>query len=156
LLPVAREWQCPVVALAMDSSGIPADIERRVGVCEAILAAAARAGVAEEKIFFDPLVLPLSADVSTTALTLETLREIKRRHPAARTTLGLSNVSHGLPSRRLVNGAFLIAALAAGLDSAICDPTQPQIRQAIVLGELIAGKDRLCRRFVRQVRKREL
>jgi 5-methyltetrahydrofolate--homocysteine methyltransferase len=156
LLPFAARNGCPVIALAMDSSGIPDDVQQRLDICESILATATGAGVAEEDLFFDPLALPLSADVRQGRVTLETLRRIKADHPAVKTILGVTNVSHGLPRRKLVNQAFLIAATAGGLDAAICDPTQKEIRSAITLGELVAGRDRLCRRFARQVRKGEL
>jgi 5-methyltetrahydrofolate--homocysteine methyltransferase len=140
----------------MDSRGIPGDPEQRLEVCGAILAAAAAAGVPVERLFFDPLVLPLCSDVRQGQVTLETLREIKRRFPGAKTTMGISNVSHGLPKRSLVNQAFLIAALSQGLDSAICDPMDETVRLAVTQGDLVAGKDRHCRKYTRQVRKGEI
>jgi 5-methyltetrahydrofolate corrinoid/iron sulfur protein methyltransferase len=156
LLPFAAESGCPVIALAMGDAGIPGSVTERLAVCESILAAAAEAGVPEENVYLDPLVLPLSSDVSQGLVTLGTLREMKARFPGARTTLGLTNVSHGLPSRTMVNQAFLIAALVHGLDSAICDPTDQGIRRSITLGELVAGRDRYCRRYTRQIRRQEL
>lgn len=156
VIPLAVSSRCPVIALAMDSEGIPRDVERRMEIAQAIGTRAFEAGIPEEDLWFDPLALPLSADVSQALVTFETLRAIRRDFPGAHTTLGLSNVSHGLPRRRLVNEAFLIAALSHGLDSAICDPTRAGVRQAITLGTLIAGGDRLCRRYTRRVRTGEL
>jgi 5-methyltetrahydrofolate--homocysteine methyltransferase len=120
------------------------------------VAAASEAGVEEADLFFDPLVLPMCSDVQQPQITFETLRQIKTRFPKAKTTLGLSNVSHGLPQRRTVNQAFLLAALSNGLDSAICDPTNERIRWAITLGQMLAGKDRHCRSYSRRVRKGEI
>jgi 5-methyltetrahydrofolate--homocysteine methyltransferase len=140
----------------MDDTGIPPDAPARLAVCERIATAAAAAGVSEERIFFDPLVLPMCSDIGQAQITFATLRELKARFPAAKTTMGLSNVSHGLPKRLIVNQAFLLAALANGLDSAICDPTKERIQWAITLGELVAGKDRHCRRYARRVRKGEI
>ena len=138
LLPTAAEHAVPVIALAMDERGIPREPSVRVAICERILEAATAAGVDPEQLFFDPLVLPVSTDVTQGRVTLA--------------TLGLSNVSYGLPRRPLINQAFLIAALSHGLDSAICDPTDPAIRQAILLGSLLTGRDCYCRRFTRAVR----
>jgi 5-methyltetrahydrofolate--homocysteine methyltransferase len=156
VLAVAAEYGCPVIALAMDGGGIPTEVSRRVAVCESILAAATKAGVSEENIYFDPLAIPVCNDVTQPRMTLDTLREIKTKFPQAKATMGLSNVSHGLPRRTLINQAFLIAALANGLDSAICDPTDEGIRRAIALGELIAGRDRHCRGYTRRIRKGEI
>ncbi len=156
LLELAAARECGVIALAMDDTGIPPETGQRLAVCETITAAAEKAGVAESKLFFDPLVLPMCSDISQAQITFATLREIKQRFPEAKTTLGLSNVSHGLPERAQINHAFLLAALINGLDSAICDPTRDGLLWAVTLGELLAGKDRHCRRYARRVRKGEI
>ena len=104
-------------------------------------------------LFFDPLVLPLSANYAHGETTLRTLQAIKAEFPEAKTTMGASNISFGLLGRARVNGAFLIAAIAHGLDSAVCDPTRREVREAILLGRLIAGRDRYCRGFTRAVRR---
>lgn len=156
MLPLAAEHAVPFVALAMDENGISKDAQGRVKVCRRIHEAAVEASIQENNIFFDPLVMPVSADQSAGAVTLEALRLIKDSFPECRTVMGLSNVSHGLPLRSDINLAFLTAALSVGLDSAICDPTDPGIRKTVLLGELVAGRDRYCRRFTRAVRKGEL
>lgn len=156
LLEVAAPQDCTIIALAMDDTGIPPETGQRIAVCDAIAAAAAKLGVAEDRLFFDPLVLPMCSDITQAQVTFATLRELKVRFPTAMTTLGLSNVSHGLPERAKINHAFLMAALVNGLDSAICDPTRPGVLYSITLGELLAGKDRHCRRYARRVRKGEI
>jgi 5-methyltetrahydrofolate corrinoid/iron sulfur protein methyltransferase len=156
LLALAARRECPIIALAMDDTGIPSEAAGRVAVCESIMTAARRAGVPQDRLLFDPLVLPMSSDISQAQVTFATLRELKRRFPQAKTTLGLSNVSYGLPDRARVNHAFLLAALVSGLDSAICDPTRDGILEAITLGELLAGKDKHCRRYARRIRKGEI
>lgn len=155
LLSLAAEYSVPVIALAMDSQGIPPESRQRIKVIENILDAATSVGIEQKDIFFDPLVLPISSDIQQGKVTLETLRQIKDLFPYVKTTLGLSNISHGLPQRPKINQAFVIAAIAHGLDSAICDPMDNDFRRAILLGELIAGKDRHCRRFTRAIRKDE-
>ena len=151
-LSLASKYKVPLIALVMDEQGIPPGSERRLEVAQTIRDAAAKAGVDEDQLFFDPLAMPIAADITQSKITLETLRRIKERFPKAKTTLGLSNVSHGLTKRSDVNGAFLIAALAYGLDSAICDPSIRSVKRAVVLGELVTGSDRHCRRFARSVR----
>ncbi len=151
-LPFAAQHGAPVIALAMDESGIPTTAERRVAVCKRIRDAAAEAGVAEKQLFFDALAFPIATDVTQGPVTLETIRRIKKELPSSKTTLGLSNVSHGLPKRAHVNRAFLVAAFVCGLDSALCDPTRPSVAKGIALGELVSGHDKYCRKYTRAAR----
>lgn len=152
ILPLAIQYKIPVIALAMDDNGIPDTASARIKVCETIFYAAAEAGMKSEHILFDPLVFPLSTDSIQAKVTIDTLKKIKELFPDVLTTIGVSNVSHGLPRRTVINQAFLIAALSQGLDAAICDPTNPDIIKAMILGEMIAGKDNYCRCFTRSVR----
>jgi 5-methyltetrahydrofolate corrinoid/iron sulfur protein methyltransferase len=152
-LPLAAEGDTPVVALAMDTEGIPAESERRIAISREIAERAAKHGIGTERLFFDPLVFPVSADITQGRVTLDTLRGIKSALPKARTTMGATNFSHGLAKRAEINRAFLIACIANGLDSAICDPTRPSIKRALLLGQLIMGHDRHCRRYSRAVRQ---
>lgn len=156
LLELAAASGSPVIALAMDDTGVPPEPAQRLEVCEKILSTASKLGVGEETIYFDPLLLPMSSDVTQPQITFTTLREIKTRFPKVKTTLGLSNVSHGLPQRRTVNHAFLLGALVNGLDSAICDPTIEGFLWAATMGELLAGRDRHCRTYARRIRKGEI
>lgn len=152
-LGLAAEHQVPVIALAMDKDGIPPTAEKRLSICEYIHTRAAAAGVPDEHLFFDPLVLPISADISQGNVTFDTLRGIKERFPNVKTTMGLSNASHGLKKRITINSAFLMLAIGNGLDSAICDPMKPEITRAILLAELLTGRDKHCRKFTRALRK---
>lgn len=156
LMEVAAARDCSLIALSMDDTGIPPESAQRIAVCDRIAETASKIGVSEGNLFFDPLVLPMCSDITQAQITFATLREIKTRFPEAKTTLGLSNVSHGLPERARINHAFLLAALVNGLDSAICDPTREGMLEAMTLGELLAGKDRHCRRYARRVRKGEI
>ncbi len=153
LLPIAVRFNAPVVALAMNGETIPETTDLRIENCCSIRNKCEELGLKEENIFFDPLVMPISSNYKFGQVVLETLRTIKSEFPQAKTTLGLSNVSFGLPHRQKINSAFLIAAIANGLDSAFCDPTRKEIMQAILLGPLVCGKDRFCRRFGRGARK---
>ena len=109
-------------------------------------------GVPIANIFFDPLVLPISADGTQGKITLETLKAIKSTFPEAKTVMGLSNVSFGLPSRKMINAAFMNMAIYAGLDAAIINPTEKIMIDAILTGEAIVGKDRHFRKYSRAFR----
>lgn len=152
-LDLVAEHDASVIALAMDSDGIPEESARRIEICERIYEIAMDKGISARQIFFDGLVVPVAANIARGKTTLETIRGVKDALPDAKTVIGLSNISHGLKQRPRINSAFLIAAISHGLDAAICDPTQTEILQAGLLGDLISGNDRHCRRFSKAIRK---
>jgi 5-methyltetrahydrofolate--homocysteine methyltransferase len=153
LLPILAEQQMPFIALAIDKDGIPDTADKRVEVCLRIHEAAQKERVADKHIFFDSLVMPLSANCVHASIALDAMHMIKNEVPEGKTSLGVSNISFGLPKRAWVNEAFLISALSRGLDAAICDPTRESVRRAILLGNLVAGNDRFCRRYTRALRR---
>lgn len=152
VMPLADRYQTPIVGLAMDETGIPKTVEDRLRACENIASACEKYGVPIENVYFDPLVLPVSTDVNQGLVTLYTIAEIRNRFPAARTVMGLSNVSYGLPGRPGLNAAFLHMAVYAGLDAAIMDPLNQTLMNAVKAAEVLVGKDRHCRRYTRAFR----
>lgn len=151
-MPIVKEYNIPVIALAMNASGIPEEAEERLTICKHLCQVAGKFGVNTEQLYFDPLVLPLSTKHTHSKTALTTLTMIKTQIPRAKTTMGASNVSYGLPNRKEINKAFLIAAQSHGLDSAICDPTITSIKHALILGKLISGEDKFCRYYTRSER----
>jgi 5-methyltetrahydrofolate corrinoid/iron sulfur protein methyltransferase len=153
VVPLASRYNDPLVALAMDERGIPDTIQDRLHACEKIARACERYGVPMENVFFDPLVIPISTDIKHGLLTLNALTEIKREFPEAKTALGVSNISYGLPARNRLNAAFLYMATYAGLDAAIVDPLDDGIMAEVKTAEVLLGRDRHCRRYMRAFRK---
>ena len=151
--PLAAKRQAWLIALAMGEKGIPNSVEQRLDACETIMTHLTRLGIEAEQIFFDPLVLPIAVDVNQGLITLHTIEEIKSRYPTARTVMGLSNISYGLPGRPLVNGAFLLMAAYAGLDAVILDPLDAKIMSLVKTADMLTGKDRSCRGYIRDYRK---
>ena len=152
VVALAREYQAPLIGLAMNQAGTPRTVEERLVACDTIATACKKHGVALEYVYFDPLVLPVSTDVKQGLVTLDTLVEIKKRFPMAKTAMGLSNVSYGLPGRAKLNRAFLHMAMYAGLDAAIMDPLDEGLMRAVKVAEVLVGKDRHCRRYTRAFR----
>ena len=120
--PLAAEWGSGLVALAMGTGGIPNSVEQRLDACEWIMTQLTRLGIKPEQIYFDPLVLPVAVDSKQALVTLRTIEQIKSRYPGAKTVIGLSNISYGLPKRKLINRTFLVMAAYAGLDAVIINP----------------------------------
>jgi cobalamin-dependent methionine synthase I len=154
IIPLAVRHNASLIALAMDESGIPKTVKERLTACEKIVGACHGFGLFLDKVFFDPLVLPVSTDIRQGRVTLDTLTAIKEKFPDAQTVMGLSNISYGLPSRVGLNSAFLHMAVFAGLDAAIMDPSDQQMMAAVRTAEVLVGKDRHCRRYTRVFRKK--
>ena len=153
IMPLAAEYDSFLIALAMDESGIPKTVEGRLRCCDTILDACEKYGVPVQNLYIDPLVMPISTDINFGMVTLKTLTAIKEKFSGARTVTGLSNVSYGLPERGRLNVAFLHMCISAGLDAAIIDPLDQALMAAVKTGEVLAGKDRHCRRYMRAFRK---
>lgn len=152
VLPLVAEHGCLVIALCMDDKGIPSDTHGRLAVLRRVLEATRRAGIAEDRIFVDPLVMTIATDTTCANTALATMRAVRAEFPALHLTSGLSNVSFGLPARALVNRTFLVLAMAAGLDTAIADPLDRDLRATMLAAELVLGRDAHCQSYMRAFR----
>ncbi|MDY6836237.1 MAG: dihydropteroate synthase [Chloroflexota bacterium] len=156
LIPIATlaaERDASLVALAMGSEGIPDNVNDRLSACDMIMRQVGRLGVKADRIYFDPLVLPISVDPNQGMITLNTLREVKAHYPTAKTIMGLSNISYGLPGRGLINRAFLLMAAQAGLDSAILNPLDTKAMTFIKVANMLTGNDPFCKTYIKAYRK---
>jgi cobalamin-dependent methionine synthase I len=150
---LAAERQALLVALVMGEGGIPSTVEARVDASERIMEHLTRIGVREDRVYFDPLVLPISVDAGQGLVTLRTIERIKARFPSSKTVMGLSNISYGLPRRGMVNRAFLLMAAAAGLDAAILNPLDSKMMSIVKVGDMLTAKDPSCKGFIKAHRK---
>jgi 5-methyltetrahydrofolate--homocysteine methyltransferase len=148
LLPLITSWPCRVVALCMPISGLPASAGDRVEAGAELAGRLTDAGVAPEKIYLDPLVQPVSVDAQAGVKILESLEGIRRRLPGVNIICGLSNISFGLPRRRLLNRSFLALCLSRGLDAAILDPTDERLMDMLLSTETLMGRDENCQSFI--------
>lgn len=152
MLPLAARAGCPVVALTLDDTGIPATAEARLDVVHRLVAATREAGIADGRVYVDPLVMTVATNVESANIALATMRSVRDQYPAVHLTSGLSNVSFGLPARALLNRTYLTLAIEAGLDSAILDPLDRDMRASLIATELLLGRDRHCLAYTRAFR----
>lgn len=152
ILPLVAKHGCPTIALAMDDSGIPETCERRLEVVHKLMEATRGHGVPDDDIFIDPLAMSLATNTDSALITLDTMQTIHQEYPETHMILGLSNISFGLPARSYINRAFLILALAAGLDSVILDPLDGELKAALITARLVLGQDRHCLEYTRAYR----
>lgn len=153
ILPLVAEHGCEVIALALGGTRMPESAQERMDVVHLVIDRTRRAGVPDDKVYVDPLLMTVATDVQAGRTTLETIRQIREAYPEVHLTLGLSNVSFGLPARSHVNRTFCTLAMAEGLDSAIMDPTDRGLVAAIVATDLVLGRDRHCLAWTRAARK---
>ncbi len=156
ILPLAVEHKASVVALCMDDNGMPEEPEARLRVALKMAEEMAKKGVTPEKIFFDPMVKPISTDSRNGLLTLEAMRLIRKEVSDAHITCGLSNISFGLPLRKLINQSFLVASIFAGLDTAIVDPLDKKLMSLMHAAEALAGKDEYCMEYITRYRSGQI
>jgi 5-methyltetrahydrofolate--homocysteine methyltransferase len=152
VVPLTKSYNAPLVALSMDETGVPSSAEDRIRACKNIARVCEKYGVLLESVFFDPLVLPISTDVNQGLVTLYTLMKVKETFPMAKTIVGLSNISYGLPARARLNAAFLQMAIFTGLDATIMDPLDKELMDAVKTAYVLLGKDRHCRGYIRAFR----
>jgi len=156
ILPLVAECGGSIIALTSDEKGMPETVEERLAIAERIYAVVEEYGITPERLFFDPLVFPLSTSTKSGLVFLDTVRGIKERWPAVKTISGLSNISFGLPKRKLINRVFLTMALCAGLDAAIMDPLDKQIMATVKAAEVLLDRDYFCANYLAAFRKGEL
>lgn len=147
VLPLARKYGALVVALTLDEDGIPATADGRVRIAEKILRAAAAYGLGPEDLLFDPLAMTVSADPGAALVTLEAVRRIASEL-GCHTSLGISNVSFGLPARDAVNATFFACALENGLSAAILNPHSADMRRVYYAFRVLHGQDADCADYI--------
>ncbi len=146
VFPLAAKYGGLIVALTLDESGIPDTAEGRFAIYEKIVNCAKEYGISRKDIIADPLAMTVSADSSAAKVTLDTVRMIKEA--GGLTTLGVSNVSFGLPERERVHAAFYTMALAQGLDAAILNPKSQAMMNAYYASMALLGKDPMCTQYI--------
>jgi cobalamin-dependent methionine synthase I len=152
ILPLVAEFGCRVIALAMDHKNIPETSAARVAIIHKVINATRTAGIPDEYIYVDPLAMTLSTNIQSGMIFFDTLRAVHAAFPEVHFIVGLSNISFGLPARSFINRAFLTMALKAGLDSAILDPLDQELKAALLAAELVLGRDRHCLNYTRAYR----
>ena len=147
-IQTAARTGCSVIIMLKSGEGIPETAMMRLGLASMVASVARRAGVDTSRLLLDPVLTPLATARHGLGVALETIEGLDRNFPNFRTVAGISNVSFGLPRRKLVNRTFLAMALARGLDAAICDPTDPEIIGTLRAAEAVTGTDPGCRGFL--------
>ncbi|MHB1406690.1 MAG: methyltetrahydrofolate cobalamin methyltransferase [Desulfitobacteriaceae bacterium] len=152
MLPLIQEHKTKVVALCMQDGGMPETVEDRLEVAEKLVSGLTGAGVAAGDIYLDPLIKPLGVDHSFGLQALETTRLLRAKYPQVHVISGLSNISFGLPERRVLNRAFMVMSVAMGMDAFILDPLDQTMISLLAASRALAGQDEYCMDYITAVR----
>ncbi len=147
ILPIVKKYGASVVGLTLDKGGIPQTAAERVAIARRILDAALSYGIAREDVWIDCLTLTVSAQQEQAAETLRAVRTV-REELGLQAVLGVSNISFGLPNRRLITQSFLTQTLAAGLTLPILNPGQREMMDAVAAFRVLSGEDKESRAYI--------
>ena len=152
IFPLIAGTPWKVVAMLDDENGIPADAAGRIAVFKRLLGEMEKYGVKPDQVFIDPLVETLGANPESYLTFSEVCVEAKKLCPQIHITSGLSNISIGLPKRKMVNMALMVLARGAGMDSAIVDPLNKDMLGVIYASEALLGEDEYCMEYLEAFR----
>ena len=154
VFPIAKKYGGAIIALTLDDDGIPSTAEGRLAVALKILTEAEKYGLNKEDIIFDTLCMTVSADPAAASITIDAMKLIKEK-TGCRVSLGISNVSFGLPEREVLNAEFLALALAAGLDMAIINPFSEPVMKSVRAFNALTGKDKNFSEYLAAITKKD-
>jgi 5-methyltetrahydrofolate--homocysteine methyltransferase len=156
LFPVLVEKRCKMVVLLMDDQGIPKTIEERLRIAKRLYKNLLQANIPPGHIYFDILVLSVAVEPDAALITLEAIRTIRMNFPDAHIICGVSNVSMGLPGRRLINQTFLTMAIYAGLDTLLIDVRDKALLSSIYAGKVLINQDPYCLEYLKAYREKKI
>jgi 5-methyltetrahydrofolate--homocysteine methyltransferase len=148
ILPLVKDFNTRIVALTIDDEGMPETYDARVSIASRLIDNLTAEGIAREDIFIDPLVRPISTSDDAGTTVMETIPEVMRRYPGVQTIAGVSNVSFGLPTRKILNQAFMVMLMAHGLSAAIVDPQDTLMMRLILAADALRGTDEYCMNYI--------
>ncbi len=154
ILPLVKQYGCKIVILCMDDeSGIPHDAATRYRIAARVIDGLKEVGVKEDDIYVDPLIQPISTATENALSALETISLVKEAYPGTHGICGLSNISFGLPARKLLNQTFMVMCMTMGLDGVILDPSDKRMMALVTATETLLNKDPYCGRYLKAYRK---
>jgi len=148
MLPLVIEYNAKVIALSMDDSGIQVDPQKRLSVARDLVKRLTDSGVPLDDIYVDPLTFPIGTGTEVGIAMLDIIEKIMAEFPGVHTIAGISNVSHGMPNRKILNQAMAVLAMGKGLDAAIIDPMDRHLMALIAASEALLGRDEFSMNFI--------
>lgn len=152
LMPLIAGTDLKVIALCMSDEGMPRTVDDRFRIAEKLVEGLLKNNVKLENIFVDPLVQPLSVNITFGVEFLNAIEKILSHFEGIHTVCGLSNIGFGMPARKLLNQTFMVMAIEKGLDGAIINPLDKKMMANIIAAEALAGRDSFCMDYLKAFR----
>lgn len=147
VLPLVLEYKAKTVALCIEDAGMPKGLEDRLKIADTIINNLTKDGVPIDDIYIDPLVTPISTDQKTGKILLTVIHKIMEGYPGVHMICGLSNVSYGLPARKVLNRLFMVQTMSAGMDGYILNLTDRGMLESLKGSMALLGLDKHCRAY---------
>ncbi len=151
-IDLAVKYGAGIIAVLTDESGSPETAEARLENADKIISRLREAGIEDEKIYIDVIAESSAVSDQAAAVALKTVKMIRDKYESVHITCGLSNISFGLPERKVLNSAFFSAAAVLGMDAPICDITSPSIKKAFAATKILLGEDDYCMEYIEEMR----
>lgn len=145
-----------IVGLCMSDEGMPDTADKRLAVADKLVNGLVQKGVKIGDIFVDPLVQPLATKDTYGIEFLTAVEQITNRFQGVHTICGMSNISFGMPERKLLNQTFMMMAITRGLDSAVMNPLDKRLMASVIAAEALMGKDNFCMNYLKAYRGKKL
>lgn len=156
LLPIVAGTDLRVIALCTSDEGMPESVEDRMSIADKLVNGLVQKDIPLENIYVDPLVQPIATNSNFGIDFLNVVEKIMTQFKGVHTACGLSNISYGMPGRKLLNQIFMAMAIAKGLDAAIVNPLDKQIMANIIAAESLVGRDDFCMNYLKAYRAKKL
>ena len=153
IAPLVSEFDTSIVALCLDDEGLPETLDDRLKIANSLVGKLVQRGSKPCDIFIDPLVRPVGTGAHYGVQALESIKRIKQEFPEFHIACGLSNISFGIPARKLMNQAFLVAAMANGMDGTILDPLDKRLMSLLLASDALLGRDKFCMNYISHYRE---
>ncbi len=148
ILPLVKKYEAYLVALTMDDKGMPETGGERIEIARDLLDLIKSYGIPPEEVYFDPLIRPIGTDTKQGLAVLNAITGIMSIGEGVHTICGLSNISFGLPKRKLLNETFLSLSMSAGLDAVILDPLNKHLMVTLQAAEALLNRDEFCMQYI--------
>ena len=156
ILPLVAENKTQIIALCTSDEGAPQTTDDRLKIADSLVGKLTDAGVPPEDIYVDPCVYPISTDINSGMAFLNSLEQMRDCCGGVNTVCGLSNISFGVPQRKILNRVFMIIAMVKNLDAVILDPRDKQMMANIIATETLLGRDEFCMNYIQAYRDGKL
>ena len=156
ILPLVREYNCPVIALCIDKNKIPETSEARVEVAKKLVDIIDSYSISLNNVYLDPLIGPIAIKTNSGLVSLNTIRKIKSELPEVKTVICLSALSFGLPNRRLINRVFLPLLMYEGINAVFLDPLDSKLMTSLKVAYTLLNRDKYCHNYITAYREGKL